>query len=289
MLPSNAQEDRPFERRRFYVMRGTGALLLLTLVATMLWPEGRAVAGVISQQQQFNISAPVVPGSNVTGGGLVLLDRFDASSGTLDAVEVDISGRITLNASLPGNTVDNGAGGLVPSPYGYSFQIEQSLPGFNFLNQPRLTLSEAAVIGPNALVVSYDYTYSFVFDATSDLIGFASIDTSDTLTASRGTASATEPIGANGDRDDFSFPVSGSMISFIPLLELDVILGNGYNGSGGPPSGELSSTGRIAVTYRFTEPVLALSEPASLFALLFGVLAFGFAGRSFRTARTAGV
>lgn len=289
MLPSNAQEDRPFERRRLYAMRRTGALLLLTLVAMMLWPEGRAVAGVISQQQQFNISAPVVPGSSVRGGGLVLLDRFDASSGTLDAAEVEISGRITLNASLPGNTIDNGAGGLIPSPYGYSFQIEQSLPGFNFLSQPRLTLSEANIIGPSGLVVSYDYTYSFIFDATSDLIGFAPIGTSDTLIASRGTASATPPVGATGDRGDFSFLGPGSMISFVPLLELDVVLGNGYNGSGGPPSGELSSTGRIAVTYRFTEPVLALSEPASLFALLFGLLAFGFAGRGFGTARTAGV
>ena len=284
MLPSNAQNDRLLERRRFYAMRGTGALLLLTLAAMMLWPEGRAVAGVISQQQQFNISAPVVPGNSVRGGGLVLLERFDASSGTLDAVEVEISGRITLNASLPGNTVDNGAGGLIPSPYGYSFQIEQSLPGFNFLNQPRLALSEANIIGPNALVVSYDYTYSFVFDATSDLIGFAPIGTSDTLIASRGTASATPPVGANGDRGDFSFVGPGSMVSFVPLLELDVALSNGYNGSGGPPGGTLSSTGRIAVTYRFTEPALALSEPASLSALLFGLLAFGFARRGSDTA-----
>ena len=268
-------------------MKRTGALVLLTLAAMVLWPEGRAVAGVISQQQQFNISAPVFPGSSVRGGGLVLLDRFDASSGTLDAVEVDISGRITLNASLPGNTIDTGAGGLVPSPYGYSFQIEQSLPGFSFLSQPRLSLSEANIIGPNGLVVSYDYTYSFIFDATSDLIGFASIGTSDTLIASRGTASATPPVGATGDRGDFSFLGPGSMISFVPLLELNVSLGNGYNGSGGPPSGTLSSVGRIAVTYRFTEPVLALSEPASLFAMLFGVLAFGFAGRGFGAIRTA--
>jgi len=247
----------------------------------MLLPEGRAVAGVIFQQQQFNIPAPVIPGDSSRAGGLILLDRFDASRGTLDSVEVGITGRITLNARLPGNTVDNGVGGILPSPYSYLFQIEQSLPGFNFLNQPELSLVGANVIGPEDFVATYDYTYSFIFDATSDLFGFAPIDTSETLVASRGTASATPPIAAVGDRGDFSSLVSGSTLLFLPVLELDVTLADGYNGSGGLPSGQLSSVGSIAVTYRFTESVSTLSEPASLSAMLFGLIAFCFARRGF--------
>ncbi len=250
----------------------------------ILLPEGRALAGMIFQQQPFNVSAPVVPGNSVGGGSLVLLDRFDASSGTLDSVEVGISGRLTLNASLPSNFIDLGPGGVIPGPYSYSFQIEQSLQGFTFLSQPTLSLSGSGVIGPEAFVATYDYSYSFIFDATSDLTGFAPVTTSDTFLASRGTATAIPPIGAVGDRGDFSALVPGVPLPIIPVLELDTILFDGYNGSGGPPSGLVSSVGSVALTYHFTDPVTTLSEPAALFAMLFGLMAFCFARRGFDTA-----
>lgn len=220
-----------------------------------------AHANTITQVRLFDASAGfVVSGA---AGTVLPFDRFDDSLGTLDAIDLELTGSIRLHGLVPSNFVATGPT-LVPVPYPFSVTITQSYAGLAFLNDPQIILTGTASGELEPLDALYLYTYSFSFDSLSELLGFAPVAATDFLFATVG-ALAVPPGFALGGFSDFTTSIPGPPLIIGP----NTLVASGFPAAtGGPFVGSLSNEGSLLIRYHFSEPAAAVPEPSSLLLVL---------------------
>jgi hypothetical protein len=202
---------------------------------------------------------------NITGSSsLTGIAGFNPALGTLTSVEVTITG--TLSATLL-TTPTIGPGG-VPIPMPYTVSINQNFTGspshdlFSFASPSTFMFSGISTGGTQ--VVTSTFNYTFHFNGTTDIVGFAGVSAS-------GSAPLIPPGLAFGT-------LAGFTGSAIPLSEL-VLTSPGV--SVGATVTSASSTGGILVEYDYT-PASTAPVPEPCGFMLLGV---GFAGLAFASRR----
>src|SRR5262245_54166840 len=153
-------------------MRQAAALLVASIA--IFAPGASLLAVPISQSVTF--SGSLTDAESVT--------PFDTTLGTLDSVEVEIRGALTVSGlELPFLT---GAPVPLPTPYGYTIEVQQRFFGlagkyFTFFDPGRFVFNRVATGAGGGFAFAADFTYGFAFTATTDLVGFVVPSVSTTL------------------------------------------------------------------------------------------------------------
>jgi hypothetical protein len=225
------------------------AFFVASLVAS------NAGAAVITQTSTF-VQAPTSP---------LLLSSFDPNLGTLNHVELMLSGQIVITVDTPPNLSPMG----VPLPYQFQVQLEQSVQGqgdfdVGFLFDALYIEPPQVATGAGGVVqIVQPFLFSVLFDATTDLTGisFPSFTGPDVV----------PPVF--GRREDFVSAIPGLSTPLVAVHELDPVLVF----SAGPPVTPLilpNSTLNAFLLYDYT-PAVTVSEPASALLLWLGLALLG--------------
>ena len=227
----------------------------------MRWTAAVAVGVLLCLLPGLAAADTTFTSANLPGyGGLVMLQPFDTSLGTLDSVEVTIDGTITANIVTQPN-YDLVGGAAIPIPINYLVAGTQNFigggggSGFSW-EVPATFFFSGLGLGFGEPEVSVNaFTYSFRFTHQTDLTGFAGISSS---------GPAASPGVAFGTLSGFTSPILPFLIETMDL--------EGGNGAGGT---FLYSTveGAIIVEYDYTPtPTAPASEPGTLLLLGSGIL-----------------
>lgn len=234
----------------------TGFFFASTLALPSLAP-----AAVITQNLGFNTSTSIVNtnGQNVSP---LVFNSFDTNLGTLDTVDIRITGDLLVNVTSPPSTQ-----GSPPSSYVFGLTSELRFGGFGFLINPSVIANGTnnGAVMPHTF--NYGYTFTATLDATSDSLGFAAISSSILLTSAGLAANAVNPPFMSLTRAALSANAPG--IPFIVSPQLTV---SGFSSDAVAPSGTATSTGNIAIAYNYTPLAVAMPEPGSLTLLAFGLI-----------------
>ena len=243
--------------------RITGFVFALAVALPVISP-----AAVITQNLGFNNSTAIING-NGTNISPLLFNAFDTNSGTLDTVDIRITGNLLVNVTSPPSLQ-----GPTPVPYAFGLTSELDFGGFGFVINPTIIANgtNPGVTIPHAF--NYEYTFDATLDASSDSLGFASIGTSSMLNSVGLAASEIRPPLMSLSRDDVSANAPG--LSFLLLPRLSV---SGFSSAAVAPSGNAASTGNIAITYNYTPFATPMPEPGSIALLSLGLM-LGFRTRS---------
>ena len=237
--------DGTFLASRF-AMRRFSLFAVTTLIAS------NAAATVITQTATFP-QAPTSP---------IFFNSFDPNLGTLNHVELTLSGQIVITVETPPNLSPTGA----PLPYPFQVRLEQSLEGqgdfdvgflFDALYIAPVQVASGAG-GPVQII--RPFLFSVDFDATTDLTG---------LSTPLFIGPDVVPL-VFGRREDFVSAIPGVSTPLLAIHELvPVVLF-----SGGPPVTPLvlpnGTNFNAALRYDYT-PVVRASEPATLLLLSLGL------------------
>ncbi len=226
------------------------ALAFLTLVAS------NAGAAVITQTTSF-LHAPV---------SALTLNSFDPDLGTLNHVELTLSGTIVITVETPPFLT----GPLqTPTPYQFSVQLQQGFQGqgsfdVSFLfDALYLNLTGTASGAGGVVLIPLPFLFSVGFNATTDLTGIS--------TPLFVGPDAVPPV--SGRREDFHSTIPGFSTPLIAVHELTPVF---LSTTGAPvtplilPSDDFNAT----LFYDYT-PAVNASEPASAFLLCLGLALAG--------------
>lgn len=221
---------------RSYGMRKLS--LLVVFVSCLSVP---AFADNLIQVQGFNFSGQST---------LLEIKPFDPSLGTLDSVNVTITGAITgVIITLP-NFVPDPFGNLFPLPQPYSVTITQNFTGgpFTFFLPAQATLSGTSTGTGDNIPITLPFNYGFTFDQFSNLTGFA--------TGSGSISGGTSPGLIDGTLNGWE--------SSIPLLLFENTLVLEQQSFGVSPSVPPIEQGGLIVQYSYETPPVSTPEPGSL-------------------------
>lgn len=234
----------------------TGFVFAIAFTAPVL-----AAAAVITQNLGFDTSTNIV-NSNGTNVSPLVFNSFDTSLGTLDTVDIRITGNLLVNVTSPPSPL-----GTPPPPYVFGLTTELEFGGLGFPINPSViaTGTNNGAVMPHAL--NYGYTFTASLDAVSDSLGFAAINTSSLLTSAGLTVNEVRPPFMSLSRAALS--ANGPGIPFIVLPQLSV---SGFSSAAVAPSGSANSRGNISVTYDYTPRAVAMPEPNSMALIALGVI-----------------
>lgn len=194
---------------------------------------------------------------------------FDPALGTLDRVNVSITGTLQLLAPSQVNIV-SGPGGSFPSQIAVAATVTQSFVpiginnrGFEFATPAQYLFNSVASGAGEPVSFSTPFSYDFSFTAITDLIGFAIPGFSGP------TIPPTSVIGTRGDFLDLAPPLDGEEIQILTQSQIGSLTGL--------LGGVVTVGGSVLVTYVYTPPVVDVAEPATL--ALFGLGTLGLCWR----------
>lgn len=221
-----------------------------------------APAAMIMQNLGFNTSTPIVNTNGINVAPLVF-NSFDTNLGTLDTVDIRITGNLLVNVTSPPASQSTS-----PTPYVFGLTSELEFGGFGFVINPSVIANGTnnGTVMPH--IFNYAYSFAATLDATSDLLGLATISTSSLLTSGGLTANEVNPPFMSLSRTALSANVPG-----LPYLVLPRLTVSGFSSAAVAPSGTATSTGNVAITYHYTPHAVAMPEPASLVLLVIGLTA----------------
>lgn len=195
------------------------------------------------------------------------LTPFDPALGTLDSINVSISGVLSVLVTTQQNLVFNGTT-FVPLPYTYGVTAEQRFIGeggkyFRFDSPATFQLTGVATGAGEPGVLATTYSYSMTFNAVTDLIGLVIPSTSSTVGA------LIPPIsGVVGPRSDF-------ILGPPPVDAMDIVQSAVGTPLTGPPPTitGITSGGSLFMTYNYTPAAVAdVPEPATLLLVAGGLV-----------------
>lgn len=192
------------------------------------------------------------------GGGpaptAVIIDSFDPRLGTLNSVEIVMSGRTTTEVLLPPSFIVIPPVGVIPHPYTFDIQLSHDIGAtsfpMSFLNTSLDVWTGVAPGGESffPFAIQYDFSHEATLTDLTDLTGFAPVtDTYIPLGIPRSSNIPTVAL-VNADRDDFA--------SIVPVLVLTPSHGASAsaigNQGGIPIIGVVSTNGTLDITYDYT-------------------------------------
>lgn len=236
--------------QRLFVSRAARACLT---AAVVLLGVRQASAAQILQFRNFS----------GTAFDAVHVDPFDGTLGTLDSIDVDISGSLTV-VGITGQQMIPVGNLLSPIPYNYQLDVTQTFQGlanqfFHFNGPATFNLPGIASGGGEAFAMSTSFSYTFTLNAFSDLAGF-------TVPVTSSSAGVLIPpaAGVTGLRSHF---VDG----FSPLEEIDFFQTQATVAAFGALTSPFviantSTNGLLQITYDYTPApvVAAVPEPGTI-------------------------
>ena len=243
------------------MQRTTGFVFALSITLPVISP-----AAVITQNLGFNNSTPII-NTNGTNVNALVFNAFDTNIGTLDTVDIRITGNLLVNVTSPPLPTPPGS---PPTSYVFGLTSELEFGGFGFLVNPSIIANgtNAGIATPHAF--SFGYTFAATLDAFSDSLGFASIGSSSLLTNIGLSTNEVGPPFMSLSRAAVSANAPG-----LPFLVLPRLMVSGFSSAAVAPSGNASSAGDITITYNYTPFATPMPEPGSIALLTLG-LALGF-------------
>ncbi len=233
-----------------------GFVFTITLALPALAP-----AAVITQNLGFDTSTPIV---NANGGNVspVIFNAFDTNLGTLDTVDIRITGNLLVEVTSPPSLT-----GSPPTPYVFGLTSDLEFGGFSFLIIPSVIANGTnnGVATPH--VFNYGYSFAATLDAGSDALGFAAIGTSSALTSAGLTVNEVTSPFMSLTRAALSANASG-----IPLVMFPQLSVSGFSSAPVAPSGSAASRGSVVITYNYTPLAVSMPEPASIALLALGLM-----------------
>ncbi|MGB4064850.1 MAG: PEP-CTERM sorting domain-containing protein [Azonexus sp.] len=220
---------------------------LLFLLLTSVGFSSHSQASIVNQFISIDQSGPVVSVTNNS------IQTFDQSLGTLNSVQLNLNGFLSVSGTYTPNMV---WGGLVPTPvpYGVNFKVDHALygavglDGFGFSTPATYLFSTVATgIPGEGYMFQKAFNFDFVFDDLSDLLGFA--------LPSNTSGPNIPPTLINGLTAEFAH---SNLLLFSRLITEDH--------SGMPNVPLISLHALLSVTYDYT-PIQQVPEPDTLVLL----------------------
>lgn len=206
-----------------------------------------------------------------------VLTPFNTALGTLNSIDVSISGTLAISGTTAANQLPVAGGAPNNVPYTFVVQATQDFDGlggeiFHFNSNGTFTSDPQLATGvPAGFTVTSLLGYSFTLNAATDLAGLV------TPSVSSSTGSLIPPIsGATGLRSDFS----GTLVNMLNLVQTASL----FSTTGPAPvvSG-VTFDGLLQIDYHYTPvapPADVVPEPASLaLTAVGGVIAAAVARR----------
>jgi hypothetical protein len=259
-----------------------GRVIALATVGILGWAQAQAIPIV----QNVSLSTSSAPAGAPAFGSPASYALFDPALGALDYVDVRILGTWQGSGTFGPCLCLATPQGPIATPYTVSAQFEQEIRGLGagtdigFPTAPTILFNAAA---PSAVGGAVFYDLAFRFDATTDLLGFATVSGGST---SPNTLFATiDPPFVQGARADF---IGTGPAFFLNLWESTFQV----TADGTPPATfTYSYEGTMLLTYEYTpfdpdDPAVPVDEPSTL-ALLGITLLVPFLGRRGRLRRRA--
>lgn len=191
------------------------------------------------------VSTSIVQRKTFSGNpaGIVTVSPFDPALGTLDSVDVLVSGTLTAGVVTPPFFLGPG----ILTPYSFGIQVSQDFSGlagryFNFEPPAEFLFADlmASGAGDPVPIVS-DFTYGFSFTDVTDGAGAA------VPTSSSSFGTLTPPAQVRGTRADFLLgPPS------VDQIRLDQTWQVTFSSGPTPAVSSVAAQGSIQITYNYT-------------------------------------
>lgn len=205
------------------------------------------------------------------GGGGTSLTAFDPSLGTLDSVDVTITGLLT--ATFPTVPMLDGNGNPIPMPVVADVYQQFGGPAFSF--QTDLFLNGVAPGVGSPMIVTDGYTYSFTVTAAD--LGTVLLLSQNSVGGNLGGVLL--PAEVSTELSDFVSPVPGSDF---PLFESDILTAAVDAGPLVYPM--ILDSGNIVLQYNYTTNAVTTPEPSALTLMLAGLAILFLGTRRFKVA-----
>jgi len=193
----------------------------------------------------------------------IAVDPFDPALGTLNSINISITGALTVVGTTGLNMVVVPPGVQAPQAYGFQVTVTQLFFGlankyFEFEDPATFLFTGNATGVGEGFAFTTNYGYGFTFNTASDFVGFVIPTTSTTF------GTLTPPLGGvSGLRSNF-------LDTIVPIDEIDFFQSwSSLNQSGTALPTVISTvnnTGLLQITYNYT-PV---PEPASWMLVVVG-------------------